>query len=822
MKKLIYSMLIFSMLSEAQVNRGQFRGNIQALRAQSNHSEVAKKVCKKYADRKDRLALKACNNAERAAKAMAKKFASKAGEFLGCVDGYSQGFHDGYVYTKDPTNYQMQEAQRFASNAAMQSAKDRAVNQASRVGESAATDHVIKAFRRASQTRVEPRADYQYPRVNFQGFDEGYMHDHASEYDDLIHDGTLRSSDPFERRVEARVIREVSRRAEYRAERICDHRGTVFESQGGLDLWRYHRSEREMDFAKYAWDNPNAILDKFLRGRHPLADEYSAMKTWKVKVKSQSSSGSNVDKPKIEVPKTGKIKVPQSNKDKVSSKGSFKKDKLQKLPSSGKKTKIDTKPSKVVSTGKLEINPDVLKNKKDKMTERVVNSEELKKLQEAYKVSFKQAYKRFHAPNFASKTYSSSGARIYPAAVVTGQMVGEDVAQIKAEKYHYDRKYKNLSQKVYSQVVKSQYKKEYDIVFDRFENSSVVELNSFSIKEQDVDGIFRPIEKLKAQISATNLGLVSGQVQARMSGQGINPLGSSTLTVPKLSSINQETSYIGQIDSRMKPDSYAEVLLSLQGNLDVSDLVVTSDVQVIDINEIAEIVSVTPKISSLDGAGGVLVEIENPSTKSTTAMVEVIVHVQGKKYSAETEELDGGEVRVVNVEISELDILSTINSRSLNIIAEVAINGKVLDSSRKSQSTGNQTNNIVEYFGRLASNPTLKMREDLKRDLKSVSRKLLGQLDQEIAYKLNWKKQREVDASILRKIQIQYQGLKISGKMTKSTQDVFSKLSKEMVKEMNRIKGFLWVKKQRRKAFVKELQKIDPSMNYDLAKKLAD
>ncbi len=799
MKNLINIVVLLASISAvAQRRNGSYQTRIDDFRGSHGEGSVAKQLCKKFAKAKNRLALKACNNADEAARRQAKKIASKAGAYLGCIDGYAQGFNDGFVYTKDPTSSQLSQAQSMVNSMNMPSAESRAIQKAASVGESTATDDVIKQFRSAVRTKVTPKKTYNYPRLNFDGFSDGFRYDNKSRYAEAVDAGYVRADDPFESQAEARIIHKISKKAQYRAETICDHRGTMFASQGGVNLWRLHRAQREMDLAKYAWDDPKTILKNFLQNGGPLSKKYAEMKTWKVKetIADTSTTSTTLTTTTTKRPRSQRAGGPRGDKDKKKNK-----------PQTSSPEAADTAGS---SNGGG-----------SSTVERVVNREELKELQDVYKKSFSRAYKRFYAKRFASKTYAKAGNQIYPAAVLTGELVGEKVAQEKAQRRFYNQKYQILSKNTYVDEVEENYEQSYDQVYARFSSAPVVELTSFSVEGVDNDGIFRPIEKLRANISATNLGLVNGQVRAQLGGHKINALGSHMMSVPRLGTINTTTPIIGQLDSSLRVDDQVQAILKLTGNFDVSDLVATTDAQGLEIHEIAEISQITPKISATDGNGGVLVTIENPSRKATTAMVEVKVKIQGKVFSMETEELGAGQSRSVFVPIDELDVIDVIRSSQIDIEAQVLVNGKVLHASSTAQSTGSQANNLAIYFAKLASNPSLASRTDLKNDLQIVSKSLIKSVQQSIDNKVNWKKKGQVDRTMIRKIQTEYQSLKISGKMNTATQAVFSSLAEELVMNLYDIKGFLWLRFGRRKAFVKEINKFAPSMNYKLAKKLA-
>ncbi len=779
MRILISSIVICLSITTFAQRRGNggkrgYKGSISNLnKDHSRVNKVVNKVCQKLKNTNDKQAHLACANAVEAAKVQAKKVATAAGSYLGCLDGYSQGFYDGFVEMKDPTHSQLSRAQAFINSIEMPSAENRAESDAANVGSSQAVDQVISAFRSAVNSKKVPAPKYNHPTITFQGYQEGYIYDNDTEFSDAITAGWIDDSTPYTTQIEASVIHHYSRRADFKAERICDPSGTLFHgAHKPVNLWGYRRSNRTMDLAKYDWDNPKLVLRNFLQGRNPLKNEYTGMKAWKTKYKETV------------------IVTPAVTKDVTDE--------------NGKVTTVIVTP---------EVTKEVEKT-------RLLNKKELSQMQDVYKRSFSISYKKFFAPKFASKAYTKAGDQMYFAAISSGELMGEKVAEKLAEKQFYDQKYKDISKNVYTEVANENYENKYDQIFSRFSNTAVVELKGYSISDEVSDGILRPGEKLKANISAANLGLKSGQVKAHLSGNGISSLGSHSINIPGISFLDSSSSYIAQLSSALKPRSNISATLALSGSVAASDLLATTQTKTLTIHEIAEISDVQAQIETTDGAGNVQVSLINPSNKSTTALLEVNVSVQGKNFTLQTEELDGGERRTVNIPLDGLDVIDLIQSGSLMINASVNINGKSLDQGKVSIGTGDQDQNYSKYFAKLATTPGVSGNDALSDDLKFVLNKLVQDTLEEMTNGLKWNKADQVDNSIIRDIQNEYTAMKAAGKITSKSQSIYSWLAREMAKNLNEIGGFL-VKKKRRKAFVKELQVFSPKMNYDLAKKLS-
>jgi len=780
MKVLITSLVVCLSLSTFAQRRGDggkrgYKGSITNLnKDHSKINQVVNKVCQNLKDSKTKQGHLACANAVEAAEAQAKKIATAAGSYLGCLDGYSQGFYDGFVEFKDPTSNQLSRAQAIVSSMNITSAEDRAEDGAANVGSSQAVDQVITAFRSAVNTKKKPTKKYQHPKITFQGYDEGYIYDHDTEFSAAITAGWIDNSTPYTTQIEASVIHHYSSKADYKAERICDPSGTQFNGvYKPVSLWGYRRSNRSMDLAKYDWDNPKLVLQNFLQGRNPLKREFTGMKAWKTKYKETV------------------IVTPEVTKEVTDA--------------NGKTTTVVVTPAVTKQVNK----------------ERLLNKQELQKMQDVYKKAFSQSYKKYFAPKYASKAYTKAGDQMYFAAIPAGELMGEKVAEKLAEKSFYDQKYKEISKEVYTEVALENYENKYDQIFSRFASSAVVELKGFSISDEVSDGILRPGEKLKVNVSATNLGIVSGQVKAQLSGNGISSLGSHQMNIPGISNVDNSSSYIAQLSAALKPRSNVSATLDLTGSVVASDLLATSQTKTITIHEIAEINNLAAQIETTNGAGNVQVSLINPSNLATTALLAVKVKIQDKEFTVQTEELDGGERRTINVPVDGLDVIDLINTRNVGISASVLINGKVLDQGSMNVASGDQDQNYSKYFAKLAVTPGISSNDDLLDDINFVISKLVGDIKEEISAGMKWNKADHVDRSIMRDIQNEYIGIKAAKKLTSGGQAIYTSLAREMAKNLDDIKGFLWVKGKRKKAFVKELQVFAPKMNHDLAKALA-
>ncbi len=778
MKFLISSLLVCLSINTFAQRRGEggkrgYKGSISNLnKDHSKINKVVNRVCQNLKDKKQSHL--ACANAVAAAEAQAKKVARAAGAYLGCLDGYSQGFYDGFVEMKDPTDSQLSRAQSFINSLDMPSAENRAAQDAKHVGSSQAVDQVISAFRSAINSKKVPLNQYKHPKITFEGYDEGYIFDNDSEFSDAITAGWINEDTPYTTQIEASVIHHYAGKAEYKAEKICDTSGTHFHgSHKPISLWGYRRSNRTMDLAKYEWDNPRLVLKNFLQGRNPLKNEYTGMKGWKTKYKETVIVTAAVTK-----------EVTDEN---------------------GKVTTVIVTP---------EVTKQVEKT-------RILNKKELTKMQDVYKKSFSNSYKKYFAPKYASKAYTKAGDQMYFAAIPSGELMGEKVAQKIAEKSFYDQKYKDLSKEVFTEVAIENYENKYDQIYKRFSDTAVVELRGFSISDEVSDGILRPGEKLKANISAANLGLKAGQVKASLNGNGISSLNQHIMNIPGITYVDNSSPFIAQLSAALKPRSRVSATLALSGSVAASDLLATTKTKTLTIHEIAEINDVQAQVETTNGAGNVQVSLINPSNKSTTALLEVKVLIQGKVFTLQTEELDGGERRTVNVPVDGLDVIDLIRAGSVGINASVLINGKVLDQGKMSLGTGDQDQNYSKYFAKLAVTPGIASNDDLLDDINFVINKLVEDAQEEISLGLKWNKADQVDQSIIRDIQNEYLGIKASKKLTSGGQSIYTWLAREMAKNLNEIKGFLWVKGKRRKAFVNELQVFSPKMNYDLAKALA-
>jgi hypothetical protein len=218
----------------------------------------------------------ACADGVNAARWMAEKYAKSTGKYLGCLDGYYQGIWDGYLSGKNPTQQMNKEAEALVSGARFDSALSRAESKAQGDAQTASADQIVNRYRDVLDSNTLPNKEYQYPKITFNGFEDGYEYDMARvsegeklDFSQAISAGLVNANSSFEDKVTARKALQLQ--SQY-AQSLCDNKDTVFgrRSMPGMSIWDFFKARRQYDFQNYGWQNPDWAWEIFDRDEKTL------------------------------------------------------------------------------------------------------------------------------------------------------------------------------------------------------------------------------------------------------------------------------------------------------------------------------------------------------------------------------------------------------------------------------------------------------------------------------------------------------------------------------------------------------------------------
>lgn len=738
---------------------------------------------------------KACSDGVGAARWMAEKYAKNTGKYLGCLDGFYQGVADGYNSGVNPTPAMLKEAEAYVKGANFDSASSRGLERARAEGQTESADQIIARYRavvglRDAQGRqILPNKDYNYPKVTFNGFQDGYEFDilrsiPASEFQAVYNTGWVSANSPFNDRLAAR--RALALQKEY-ASSLCNQNDTIFgrRNMPAVTIWDFFRANRQYNFQNYGWRNPDWAWEIFDRDERTL-EQYQTFN----RLNSLTKVVTRQEPIYKERLKLDANQQPIPVKDAAG------------LPIPGKfemETYIDGYKT-VTSTEKL-------------------SDAEVQTLKNIYINAFKTAYDRFYARQYASINYHTEGIEKYKVAKIIGQSIGQEVAGHIARREAYNNQYQLQSAKKYAEEVKRIYKDSFDRLMGIFENNPVIELNEAEVVGQTVDGIFRPGEELKVQFAVTNLGEAARSSSVNFVStsdvQAVNQAGFS-FTAPVLSRSNFVTNTLGVVSDNREARQSINVGMMIKNPGDLAEvaksLVVRKERNIL-LNDYTEVNKVNGSLDFLQGRLSLLVDLLNPArgVSSPVSTLEVSVGNLGL-VQKNIEPIEPGAIRQVNINVENMDPLALIIAGSVSGSVNARLAGKIAHRQAIGYNLNvDRSTAVVLYLDALATNRTQQTGVESKADRLA---KLQGMIEQlvlaNIESNISWNK--EVGGTIIATVQNVYNESKRAGRINQDAQGAYDALGKILavrIKDRNfRGGGFLRSEKKNKEAYLKEIAKF--------------
>jgi len=730
-----------------------------------------------------------CRDGVSAARWMAEKYAQKAGQYLGCVDGFTQGVWDGYLMGKNPSAEMTQSAQDYLSQATLDSATSRGEQYAVDTAATESADEIIRRYREVIRLKdagqqVLPDKTPDLSKIpQFKGHDDGYIYDleqgniSGGSFKDAISANYIDANSSFEDKIAAKKAYNLQGQ---RAQDLCDVNSTIFGrySMPQYTIWDYFKQQRQVNFQEYGWKNSNWAWDIYMQDERSLAQyqNYEGIRD-------------------------------------------LKKDVIVKTPITETKLKLDANgnPILIVDAQGAPI-LDSSGQKQYEMYEEIVdydirtvreklNSNDIKALQGIYRTAFVEAYSRYYAKQYASIKYHTEGLDKYDLAKQIGQAIGEEVAFHTARKAAYDSKYKTDSRSAYDKKAKDMYMNSFNELINVFENNPVVELNEIYVDGETKDEIYRRGENLSANISVTNLGEVTDKVTIRLSSS-IDVIASQSgysFNPAPLARSEYSTGIIGQISNDAQLRSQVNATMNVQNPSflnKVSRELEIDKTRGLYIQDYAEIEKVDYDLRLLDGEVDILVDVTNSAGVEAPAMPNVRVVLQGidKELDKDMLKIAPRDTNRAKITLSGLDPIDLIE-RS-NITAKVYVtmgsNNKLIDSKEiKIRTVGNATDAYAKYFDSLVTDKIDNTGSSSKTErINDLIKKISNSVDYSLSNdKVKWRKQDHVNRTIISDLQVNYRASKAAGFITSAAQENYDVLANLLAKKTNnkgsmRIRGF--------------------------------
>ena len=788
MKSIHYALLSFSLLSLSPLALSQsYSGSVGELNTIFEPPmNINTTICSVYTDE---LSKGICSDGVSASRWMAEKYAAGAGKYLGCLDGFYQGVWDGYSASVNPSAENTKEAEAYVKGASFKSAGDRGLSKAQAEGQTESADQIIKRYRAVVGLNQLPNKEYDLPKIKFDGFDDGYEHDvlgsRATEFAQVEKLGWVTSSSPFADRIAARKALEFQNAKA----NTCDISQTIFgrRNMPAVTIWDYFRARRQSNFESYGWRNPDWAWEVFDRDEKTL-EQYQTFARI-ANIEKTVSRAVNIYATRLKLDAAGNP--------------------IRKVDAAG--VPVVGSDGRPVYEMEQYITGSQLETTKEKLS-----PSEVAALQAAYVKGFKEAYDRYYAKQYVSRSYNTEGVSSYNNAVIIGRGIGKEVAGETARKEAYNKLYKAQSASKYAEEVKRIYTTSFDKLINIFQNNPVIELNEVVIIGKDKDGIFRAGEELRTQFTVTNLGEVAKESSISMDATSDVTVVSNgfPFVAPVLKQITLESSALGTTSKSLEARQRINIGLSIRNPGDLNEvaksLVVRKD-RPIMINDFAEIESVQPELDYINGDLNVLVTVKNPSPDTQSPIAEVEVLVNGQAVNKAIEPLSANSLRPVLLQSQKLDPLAVILNGGLAGSVHSKIAGKIVHRSTYSSSLGVDRNTaLVQYFDALATKKTANTASESKADRMAKLNGMFEATVRDEIKEMNIRWEKETARTIVYTIQNLYNESKRAGRLDKDAQTAYDNLGKDLARQQDIIKagGFLRSAKQNKKDFIKELQKF--------------
>lgn len=764
-------------------------------------------ICQGQTNTGNEHSYKACSDGVASARYMAEKYATAAGKYMGCVDGTYQGIWDGFMAGKNPTAAMLAEAQEFLKGAVMQSAVSRALTKASSEAQTESADQIISRYRKvigvtdAQGRQVLPDKSYKYPTVTFMGFEDGYEYDlnqgtiSQMDFSGPTRAGWINASTSFENRVAAAKIYALS--PQY-ATSLCDVQKTIFgrRSMPQLTLWDFFKAQRDYDFQNYGWNNGNWTWDYFVNDERNL-DLY------------QNYNGiANLEKTII-------VKVPVVQKQEQIKRDAQGNPIQKKNPDGTPMVNAQGQP--VYETEMV----DVVVGYKDETKRVKLDANDVKELQAIYRKGFIDSYNSYFARQYASLEYNKEGIEKYGSTKLVGQLIGEEVARNVAKRNAYNGVYKVNSASKYAEEIKRLYKVSFDRLIGIFENNPVVDLNEAFVVGQVDDDIFRPGEDLSVQFDVTNLGEKTRPIMMNLaSSADVIATNSFSFTPAPLERVQGQTNVLAKITNDRQARETIQTNFVVKNPSDLAEIkssLRTAKSQSLLLADYAEINKIDASIDPINGNLSLQVQLVNPSKMESPAFPTVELILNGDSGIALQRNVDKVAPKgslLVGLSTDKIDPIELIRTRTVSGLVQVKLAGRVVHKTNfVSKVNASFETLLAKYFhalvvGKVRNTGNESAQDRIEKLIEMINASVDRVLSEE---KVKWKRQSEVDSTVIGDLQKNFAIAQASGELTETAKDSYKQLAELLAKKVNnrgssRIRGF-------DKHYLKALQKFDPSLS---------
>lgn len=721
-------------------------------------ADITDDVCEKFEydsarNKEDLQAFKACQKGVSAAKYMAERFAQGEGAYLGCMDALQQGMYKGYLMGKNPTAQMLADANRRYSTTSMTTAKGEARTQATREGKSVADGKIISRFRSAVGTGKLPlqRTAADMPRHSFQGYDNGYYVDNVGgSFEPVYKLGWVKRGSYGTELIEARVVHR-HHQTTYAPSKLCNPTDVLFQDDlRNVTLWDYFKARGEYKFQKYGWKEKGRTFNYFktsLSGTHHKLDflnlegksEYGVVTAAKPRIPGVPPTAAVPAKPAVMAEDGVTVITPA-------------------------RAAIAGKPGKAPVAAVPAVLGQIAVSGRDKVY-----------YQGIHEKAFKQAYQEYYVTQYFGKAFVKNHQQFQGIGETIGQLVGRDAAKEYADELAYNAKYKNDSIAAYNLTWKSNFVKQWDKIWNKFANHSMVEINSIELVGNKSDDIFKSGESIAANVTLTNLGLKSENIRYTLTGD-LNRSGSTHVEkAPTSTRFSVETPLLGTVEN-MSPGERAKIGISITGAVKFDSALSTTKSQTIRVSAESEIERARATVNAIQGAGNIMVDLTNPSKTDVITKVRVNLGSFGIVES-DVLQLNGKNKTQATIQFDRLDPLAVIHAGGVSGKVESLIAGQVIDTASINAGISSRTTELGKYFTALLVGDTTNAGDDtVDGRVQELINIFQDMTQRDIDKDVNWKTPSRVSQTIVGQLGNSFMAAKASGRLNEKAISTFAQV----------------------------------------------
>jgi hypothetical protein len=636
---------------------------------------LTKKICSVVGDQPHAKTI--CAVSVSAGEVFAEQFAPQTGEYLACLDGYSQGIVDGYLdgFETMPRNEAarlIENARRNFASVVPTSAVARGRQMLGSTPEIEADSQVIGNYKSAVRNNQTVR---NYPNVpNFSqiyqaksDITEGYFHDlvlgQLKDASGRVAYGELRGFEGFSNaRLNhlnpygkiALFYMENDRTTRWGSFEPClPRRGAFFKLVSGLprmSMVDFFTAKYSLDFSRYDYTDKGIVRKIFLQ----------KVAQGEVNPRLKSAIGTYVGIDRL------KKNVKVTNADGTLS-----------------ETKVDLSDAEKQSLRTIFIS--ILGNSYDAYSDPII-----------------------------SRTVRNNFTNFYNEALWYSYPMGNWAAEHNENAKVYDRRYIAVAQNTFTQEGIVRFNNQFDDMSDFFKKNSVLEFTSgLTLVGESNDGIFSSGEGLFGRINIANYGERSTSASLNISGRTLEQGNAWSVSLPALSnSTFNSNGVFASILGSASPRTNVQVNLGLRNNFSNQVVMQSLNVQEGKTVEVHEQIESTRHEASVINLfqGQVIgkIKVSNPSTLTNSAMPIVSMSVLGETKSYNLQKLQGRTTKDVEFRFA-FDPLAMINgSSTFTAFFNVGLDtGRVYDKVSSNVSIpGSRATNIIRYLSEILSNRT--------------------------------------------------------------------------------------------------------------------